>query len=112
ISDIMMPVKDGIQFCKEIKSDLNTSHIPFILLTAKATTDDRINGVRSGADVYISKPFNIRYLIAHVHQMIDSRRKLYARFSQDVYLTPGKATTNALDQEFLQDAIDYVIRNL
>src|SRR5690606_2316093 len=82
------------------------------LLTAKATTDDRINGVRSGADLYISKPFNIRYLIAHVHQMIDSRRKLYARFSQDVYLTPGKATTNALDQEFLQDAIDYVIRNL
>lgn len=112
ISDIMMPVKDGIQFCKELKSDLNTSHIPFILLTAKATTDDRINGVRSGADLYISKPFNIRYLIAHVHQMIDSRRKLYARFSQDVYLTPGKATTNALDQEFLQDAIDYVIRNL
>lgn len=112
ISDIMMPVKDGIQFCQAIKSDLNTSHIPFILLTAKATTEDQINGVRNGADLYVAKPFNIRYLIAHIHQMIDSRRKLYARFSQDVYLTPGKATTNALDQEFLQNAIDYVINNL
>lgn len=112
ISDIMMPKKNGIDFCHAIKSDLNTSHIPFVLLTAKATVDDQINGINTGADLYLSKPFNIRCLMAQVRQMIDSRRKLYARFSQDVYLTPGKATTNALDQAFLQKAIDYVAINL
>jgi len=112
ISDIMMPKKNGIEFCYSIKSDLNTSHIPFVLLTAKATIEDQINGIKTGADLYLSKPFNIRYLIENVRQIISSRRKLYARFSQDVYLTPGKATTNALDQAFLQKAIDYVAGNL
>ncbi|HEY9046113.1 MAG TPA: two-component regulator propeller domain-containing protein [Ohtaekwangia sp.] len=112
ISDIMMPKKDGIEFCNAIKSDLNTSHIPFVLLTAKATIEDQINGIKTGADLYLSKPFNIRCLIEHVRQMISSRRKLYARFSHDVYLTPGKATTNSLDQAFLQKAIDYVASNL
>lgn len=112
ISDIMMPLKDGIELCDAIKSDLNTSHIPFILLTARATIEEQINGIKTGADLYVSKPFNIRYLIAHVHQIINSRQKLYARFSQDVYLMPGKATTNALDQEFLQKALDYIVANL
>jgi signal transduction histidine kinase/ligand-binding sensor domain-containing protein/DNA-binding response OmpR family regulator len=112
ISDVMMPFKDGLEFCHAIKSDLNTSHIPFILLTAKATMEDQINGINTGADLYVSKPFNIQYLIAHVRQIIASRQKLYARFSQDVYLMPGKATCNALDQAFLQKAIDYVISNL
>ncbi|MGC3947151.1 MAG: two-component regulator propeller domain-containing protein [Chryseolinea sp.] len=112
ISDIRMPKKDGIELCNAIKSDLSTSHIPFVLLTAKATIEDQINGIKTGADLYLSKPFNVRYLIEHVRQMIHSRRKLYARFSHDVYLTPGKATTNALDQAFLQKAIDYVANNL
>ncbi|MEJ1241820.1 two-component regulator propeller domain-containing protein [Chryseolinea sp. T2] len=112
ISDIRMPKKDGIELCNAIKSDLNTSHIPFVLLTAKATIEDQIKGIKTGADLYLSKPFNIRYLIEHVRQIINSRRKLYARFSHDVYLTPGKATTNALDQAFLQKAIDYVANNL
>lgn len=112
ISDIMMPVKSGIELCHDIKSDLNTSHIPFILLTAKATVEDQITGIEKGADLYVPKPFNIRYLITHVNQLIRSRRELYARFSQDVYLLPAKATTNTLDQEFLQKAIDYISANL
>jgi signal transduction histidine kinase/ligand-binding sensor domain-containing protein/DNA-binding response OmpR family regulator len=112
ISDVMMPVKDGMQLCAAIKTDLNTSHIPFIMLSAKATMEDQINGINVGADLYISKPFNIRHLMAHVHQIISARRKLYTKFSQDVYLMPGKVTSNALDQEFLQKAIDYVVSNL
>jgi signal transduction histidine kinase/ligand-binding sensor domain-containing protein/DNA-binding response OmpR family regulator len=112
ISDIMMPVKDGLELCDAIKAELNTSHIPFILLTAKATMEDQIKGVRTGADLYISKPFNIQYLLAHVQQILTSRRKLYARFSQDVYLMPAKATTNALDQDFLQRVIDHIVNNL
>jgi signal transduction histidine kinase/DNA-binding response OmpR family regulator len=112
ISDIMMPLKDGIDFCNSIKSDINTSHIPFIFLTAKATVDDQVKGVNSGADLYVSKPFSIRYLIAHIHQIISSRQSLYTRFSQDVYLMPSKLATNEIDQAFLQKAIDYIVNNL
>lgn len=112
ISDILMPVKSGIEFCREIKEDLKTSHIPFVLLTAKATVDDQIAGVATGADVYITKPFSIRFLIAQVNQIIDSRQKLYSRFSQEVYLLPGKMTSNDIDQAFLQKAIDYIIAHL
>ncbi|HYF69054.1 MAG TPA: two-component regulator propeller domain-containing protein, partial [Ohtaekwangia sp.] len=81
ISDILMPFKNGIDLCKEVKSNLKTSHIPFILLTAKAMLDDQIKGISMGADLYITKPFNIRFLIAHVNQIIASRQQLYARFS-------------------------------
>ena len=112
ISDIMMPNVDGIEFCKTIKGDINTSHIPFILLTAKSTIEDQISGIKTGADVYITKPFNIRYLMAHLHQIIDSRQKLYSRFSQDVYLMPSMIASNALDEAFLNKAIDYIIKNL
>jgi signal transduction histidine kinase/ligand-binding sensor domain-containing protein/DNA-binding response OmpR family regulator len=112
ISDIMMPNVDGIEFCNSIKADINTSHIPFILLTAKSTIDDQINGIKTGADVYITKPFNIRYLKAHLHQIIESRQKLYSRFSQDVYLMPSMIASNALDEAFLQKAIDYILKNL
>lgn len=112
ISDVMMPVMDGIEFCKAIKSDLETCHIPFILLTAKSTIQDQILGIGTGADVYITKPFNVQYLITHVFQVIESRQKLYTRFSQDVYLMPGMLTSNTLDEEFLQKTIDFITNNL
>lgn len=112
ISDILMPNKTGIELCREIKSNLKTSHIPFILLTAKAMVEDQIAGIATGADVYITKPFSIRFLIAHVHQIIESRQKLYSRFSQDVYLLPGKVASNEIDRAFLQKAIDYIIENI
>lgn len=112
ISDILMPFKTGIELCKEIKSNLKTSHIPFILLTAKAMVEDQIAGIATGADVYITKPFSIRFLVAHVNQIIESRQKLYARFSHDVYLLPGKVAGNEIDKAFLQRAIDYIIENV
>ena len=112
ISDILMPLKTGIELCQDIKSNLKTSHIPFILLTAKAMVDDQIAGIAAGADVYITKPFSIRFLEAHVNQIIESRQRLYSRFSQDVYLLPGKVTGNEIDKAFLQKAIDFIIANI
>jgi DNA-binding response OmpR family regulator len=97
ISDILMPFKNGIELCREIKSNLKTSHIPLVLLTAKTTVDDQIIGIETGADVYITKPFSIRFLITQVNQIIESRQKLYSRFSQDVYLLPGKIASNEID---------------
>lgn len=112
ISDVMMPNMDGIEFCKAIKNDLETCHIPFILLTAKSTIQDQILGIGTGADVYITKPFNVQYLMTHVFQVIESRQKLYSRFSQEVYLMPAMVTSNALDEAFLQKAIDFITDNL
>lgn len=112
ISDIVLPGKSGLSFCKEIKGDLRTSHIPVILLTAKASTEDQIVGLESGADVYLPKPFSLQVLKAHVKQTIIARRKLYSRFSQDAYIMPANLTDNAIDEEFLQKAIDYISKNL
>jgi signal transduction histidine kinase/ligand-binding sensor domain-containing protein/CheY-like chemotaxis protein/AraC-like DNA-binding protein len=112
ISDVLMPLKTGIELCREVKSNLKTSHIPVILLTAKAMVDDQIAGVASGADVYITKPFSIRFLIAHVNQIIESRQKLYSRFSQDVYLLPARVATTEIDKAFLQKAIDLIMTNI
>ncbi|MBU3821399.1 response regulator [Flavobacteriaceae bacterium XHP0103] len=112
ISDVLMPIKDGLEFCSEIKNNIKTSHIPLILLTAKSTVEDQIKGVASGADVYITKPFSIRFLTVQVSQIIESRQKLYSQFNQDVNLVPNKMTNNEIDQAFLQKAIDFIVENI
>ncbi|MBN1184577.1 MAG: response regulator [Bacteroidales bacterium] len=112
VSDILMPNYSGIDLCKIIKSDIRTSHIPIILLTAKTTINDQIEGVEIGADAYITKPFNMKLLYIQINQLIQTRRKLYAQFSQEVYIMPNKMTDNELDQNFLQKAIDYIIMNI
>jgi DNA-binding response OmpR family regulator len=112
ISDVLMPQYSGIDLCKTIKTDIKTCHIPVILLTAKTTINDQIEGTETGADVYITKPFNMRLLYAKINQLIKSRRKLYAHFSQDVYLMPNKLSDNELDQMFLQKIIDFILQNI
>jgi signal transduction histidine kinase/ligand-binding sensor domain-containing protein/DNA-binding response OmpR family regulator len=112
ISDILMPRCTGIELCRLIKTDLKTCHIPVILLTAKTTINEQIEGIETGADVYITKPFSIQFLLAQINQLIKSRRELYAHFSQDVYIMPNKFTDNEMDQKFIQKAIDYIILNI
>lgn len=112
ISDILMPQKTGIELCREMKRDIKTSHIPFILLTAKTTVEDQIAGIATGADVYMAKPFSVRFLLTHVRSLIDSRQKLYSHFSQDVYLLPAKMASNDLDQAFLQRVIDFIVEHI
>lgn len=112
ISDIVMPLMDGIELCKAVKSDVKTSHIPVILLTAKTTTNERIEGFGSGADAYIAKPFHLKLLQTQIAGLIQSRQELYSRFSQDVYIMSRKQTGNDVDQHFLQSTIDYILSNL
>ncbi|MBN2521226.1 MAG: response regulator [Bacteroidales bacterium] len=112
ISDILMPNKSGIELCKDIKSDIRTSHIPFILLTAKSTVNEQIEGIDIGADAYITKPFNLKLLFRQAFNLIQSRRELYAQFSQDVYIMPKKIANNEIDQIFLQKTIDYILSNI
>lgn len=112
VSDVLMPLKSGIELCRELKTNLKTSHIPVILLTAKSTIEDQLDGVTNGADGYVTKPFSVRLLIAQILQIIEARQKIYQRFSQDVYLMPAMVATNEIDQAFLQKAITFIVENL
>ena len=112
VSDIIMPNINGIELCETVKSDIRTCHIPVILLTAKTSIKEQIEGVETGADAYITKPFSIQFLLARIHQLIHSRRELYAYFSKDVYIIPNKLAEHELDQKFLKEAIDYIIQNI
>ena len=81
ISDIMMPVKDGLALCRELKEDIRTSHIPIILLTAKADQISLLEGLRHGADAYLAKPFDAEELRVRLRQLLDLRKRLHARYS-------------------------------
>jgi DNA-binding response OmpR family regulator len=81
VSDVMMPIMDGFEFCKLIKSSLEFSHIPVILLTAKNTLQSKITGLELGADAYIEKPFEIDYLSAQITSLIRNRNKLREHFA-------------------------------
>jgi signal transduction histidine kinase/DNA-binding response OmpR family regulator len=100
ISDIMMPEMNGLELCQKIKNNLYTSHIPFVLLTAKGEVEDFVEGLEIGADDYISKPFNIEILIAKVSGIIENRKKLKKKFSSLEEVTPSDFTTSKLDEQF------------
>lgn len=112
VSDILMPEISGIELCKRIRENIMICHIPVILLTSKVTIDDKIEGVETGADAYITKPFNLRYLESVIENLIESRKKLHKRFSHDIYIAPKEITTNPLDQEILDRAINYIHENI
>lgn len=101
ISDVMMPILDGISFCKEVKSDLQFSHIPFVLLTAKTDTASKLSGFRNGADVFIEKPFSCEVLKAQIDNLLKSRRMLQRKFSEKPFVSLKTIAGNPADEEFL-----------
>ncbi len=112
ISDVMMPEMDGMEFCKRIKSDWRTSHIPVILLTAKASFESKLEGLETGADDYLTKPFSSRELFVRLKNLLEQRKNLREKYSKDVKFKPENITPNKADQEFLQKAIGVVEKNL
>jgi ABC-type sugar transport system substrate-binding protein/DNA-binding response OmpR family regulator/nitrogen-specific signal transduction histidine kinase len=112
ISDVMMPKMDGIEFCRKIKDELSTSHIPVILLTACSLDEQRIIGFKSGTDDYIAKPFNFDVLEARVKNLIESRKRLRERFGETLLSGNTQETINAVDKTFLQKLIDLIEKNL
>lgn len=82
LSDVMMPEMDGLEFCRRLKNDPRTSHVPVVLLTARATTDDRIDGLEHGADAWLTKPFDRADLLATLVSMIENRRRMHPLFGQ------------------------------
>lgn len=112
ISDIMMPEMDGLEFCRRIKSDWQTSHIPVILLTAKASGDSKLEGLETGADDYITKPFSHKELSVRIKNLLEQRKILREKFAKDVNFSLENINLNKADQEFLQNAKSIVDKNI
>ncbi len=105
ITDLMMPHMDGTELCRQLKTDERTSHIPVVMLTARASLEDKLKGLDTGADDYISKPFNMKELLARSMNLVEQRRKLRERFSREITLEPADIVITSLDEKFLQRAI-------
>ena len=112
ISDIMMPHMDGIEFCQQIKTNWETSHIPVILLTAKASAESKIEGLETGADDYLTKPFDSKELYVRVKNLLEQRRRLKEKFSKEIKIDAEAVTTTSLDNEFLQRALQIAEKNI
>lgn len=112
VSDIMMDDMDGLVFCKQVKLNQNTSHIPFILLTAKASVDNQIDGLTTGADAYISKPFSPQILELNVKNLLNTQEVLRVKFSRQFVLQPGPAETVSPEEKFLSKLMKTIENNL
>ncbi|WP_178988189.1 response regulator [Winogradskyella schleiferi] len=112
ISDVMMPEKNGIALTEDLKTDERTAHIPIILLTAKAGVESQFKGIEFGADDYITKPFDTKLLILKVEKLIESRRQLQLRYSQELVLIPRDIAITNLDEKFLKKVETILEKNL
>jgi len=112
ISDIMMPKIDGLELCRRLKDDQRTRHIPIILLTAKADKDSKIKGLGTGADDYISKPFDKDELLIKVKNQIDLMDKLRDKFKQEFFLKDKKGKTKSRDGLFLTNIVDVIMERM
>jgi DNA-binding response OmpR family regulator len=112
ISDIMMPEMDGLELCRLLKNDVKTSHIPIVLLTAKASEENILQGLETGADDYITKPFNTKLLIARIKNLIYIRRQLQNNINQEMTLQPIKTSVSKIDRKFLRDLQAVIKQNI
>ena len=112
VSDVVMPVMVGTELCAKIKSNIKTSHIPVILLTSRTSLIYRLEGLESGADEYISKPFNIKEFLLKIKNILDSSTRLKNKFSSEDYLTPSEITVSSMDEKLLKKAFDIVNKNM
>jgi two-component system, sensor histidine kinase ChiS len=108
ITDLMMPEMDGYEFSEKIRSDEKTSHIPIIMLTAKAGLDPKIEGLEAGIDAYLNKPFHVKELRTTVRTLIQQRKTLKKQFSNATYFKPSVIAKTSVDQSFLGKAIEMI----
>ena len=112
ISDIMMPKMDGIEFLQQVKADEKTSHIPVILLTAKADLPSKLEGLETGADDYLTKPFNANELVTRCNNLINQRKLLRKRFSKTLMLEPKEIAITSADEIFLEKVMKTINKHL
>jgi signal transduction histidine kinase/ligand-binding sensor domain-containing protein/DNA-binding response OmpR family regulator len=112
VSDVMMPNVDGYELCQELKTDIKTSHIPVVLLTAKASEENIIEGLETGADDYITKPFNTKILLTRIKNLIDLRCQLQEKIQREMTLQPTEIAVSSMDQEFMRELKKTLEKNM
>ena len=112
ISDIMMPGMPGTELCAKIKNNIETCHIPVVLLTALSAPERELEGLRIGADIYVVKPFNMRRLVMQCNNLINTRRLLQNKYAHQLDSKAEKIATNELDQRFIEQATQVVEDNM
>jgi DNA-binding response OmpR family regulator len=112
ISDVMMPKMDGFELCRRIKSSLELSHIPVILLTAKNTLQSKIEGIELGADAYVEKPFSPEFLQVQVSSLIKNRNKIKAYFASSPLIHIKTMAYSKGDEQFLEKLQETILKNL
>ncbi|WP_157637869.1 two-component regulator propeller domain-containing protein [Flexithrix dorotheae] len=112
ISDVMMPEIDGITMCSSLKNNPATSHIPILLLTARASTKFEVEGLNVGADDYVTKPFNLQLLKSRIFNLINNRKKLRAYYSKSLSLEPKDITTASVDDQFIKKVVEITEKEL
>ena len=112
ISDIMMPKMDGIEFCRYVKSNPIYSHLPFIILSAKAEISSKVQGLEIGADVYIEKPFSIDFLSAQIASIIENRNRIREKFINTPLVYLKQSQTEGIESVFIQKLNEAIIENI
>lgn len=112
LTDVMMPVMDGIKLCKSIKQNIRTCHIPVIILSAKSDVKDQMEGLQVGADDYIAKPFALSVVTTKIQNMLRTRHRMLERYSKSLEVEPEKITFNAMDEALLKRAVVIVEKNM
>jgi DNA-binding response OmpR family regulator len=112
VSDVMMPEVDGLTLCQRLKQHATTAHIPVVLLTARAETEDKIGGLLTGADDYLTKPFHVQELLVRAHNLIEARKRLRELFHRQLLLQPQAVQVASADDVFLKRVIDTIEKQL
>lgn len=112
ITDIMMPEMDGLELCEHLKSNLDYSHIPVVLLTAKTAMEQKIEGLEHGADAYIEKPFSVEYLRVTVANLLKNREQLCRHFMESPFIKADTIAQSKADKQFISKLEEYVARHL
>lgn len=112
ITDVMMPEIDGNEFCKMLKNDERTSHIPVIMLTAKDTVEQQIEGLESGADIYLTKPFSVKVLESYVKNLLKTKQSLKLHYSQKIFLEPLDIEISTIDKKFMERLMGIIEANM
>jgi len=112
VTDVMMPVMDGFELCKNIKNDVKSSHIPVILLTAKNTIQSKIEGLEQGADAYVDKPFSPEYLQVQISNLLSNRNKIKEHFSNSPLVHIKTMAYSRADERFLEKVNEVIDKNM
>ena len=112
VSDIMMPEMDGLEMCHRLKEDMETSHIPVVMLTARQTLDNRLEGLRAGADAYIEKPFSFAHLLTQIDTLLQNRKRERESFVKRPYLPVQSSGISKVEEQFISKITELITKNI